>query len=135
LRVTDIIALLLIWICCSVPLVLFGSFLAIKNKAIKNPGKINHLPLEIKPLPWFLKTKVLCLLAGILPFGYYKLNLFIDLILLKNSAIFIELVYIMASIWRQYIFYLFGFLFIVMILLLITCSEISILLTYVLLCK
>jgi hypothetical protein len=50
-------------------LVLFGSFLAIRNKAIKNPGKINHLPMQLKSLPWFLKTKALCLFAGILPFG------------------------------------------------------------------
>jgi hypothetical protein len=65
----DIITLLLIWICCSIPLVLFGSFCAIKNKPIKNPGKINHLPMEINYIPWFLKTKVLIFLAGILPFG------------------------------------------------------------------
>ena len=67
----------MIWVCCSVPLVLFGSFLAMKTKEIKNPGKINHLPLEIKPLPWFLKTKAVVLLAGIIPFGYIKLFYFL----------------------------------------------------------
>ena len=60
----------MIWICCSVPLVLFGSFLARKNRGIKHPGKINYLPMEIQPLPWFLKTKAIVFLAGILPFGY-----------------------------------------------------------------
>jgi Endomembrane protein 70. len=41
----------------------------------------------------------------------------------------------MMSIWRHSFYYLFAFLFTVMIILVITCAEISIVITYLELCK
>merc|ERR1719361_2792252 len=52
--------------------------------------------------------------AGVLPFG----------------AVFTELFFIMSSIWQHQFYYLFGFLALVLIILVITCAEISIALTY-----
>ena len=60
------------------------------------------------------------LVGGILPFG----------------AIFIELMFIMRSIWTQSTFYyMFGFLFLVIVILMITSAEISIVITYFMLCS
>merc|ERR1719198_653715 len=59
------------------------------------------------------------LIGGILPFG----------------AVFIELFFIMSSVWLQHFYYVFGFLAIVVLILLITCSEISIVLCYFQLCN
>jgi len=69
LKITDILSLLLLWLFCSTPLVLLGSFIGIKNRPIKNPGKINLLPMQIPEKAWYLKLKFLCLIGGILPFG------------------------------------------------------------------
>jgi hypothetical protein len=54
------------------------------------------------------------LMGGILPFG----------------AVFIELFFIMSSIWLHRYYYLFGFLFIVFLILVITCAEISVVMVY-----
>jgi transmembrane 9 superfamily protein 2/4 len=59
------------------------------------------------------------LVGGILPFG----------------AIFIELYFIMSSIWSHKVYYVFGFLFLVFSVLTITCSEVSILMCYFHLCS
>lgn len=58
------------------------------------------------------------LMGGVLPFG----------------AIFIELYFIMNSIWGNKVYYLFGFAALVFIILTITCSEVTILLCYFHLC-
>ena len=57
--------------------------------------------------------------GGILPFG----------------AVFIELFFIMSSVWLQRFYYVFGFLALVIFILLLTCAEISIVLCYFQLCN
>uniref|UniRef100_A0A4W5M8M2 Transmembrane 9 superfamily member n=1 Tax=Hucho hucho TaxID=62062 RepID=A0A4W5M8M2_9TELE len=64
-----------------------------------------------KPIPGIV-------MGGILPFG----------------CIFIQLFFILNSIWSHQMYYMFGFLFLVFIILLITCSEATILLCYFHLC-
>lgn len=59
-----------------------------------------------------------CMMGGILPFG----------------AIFIELFFILSSIWLHQFYYLFGFLALVFVILAITCAEITIVLCYFQLC-
>ncbi len=59
------------------------------------------------------------LMGGVLPFG----------------AILIELFFIWSSIWLHQFYYLFGFLFLVFIILIITCAEITIVMCYFQLCS
>merc|ERR1719217_366951 len=54
------------------------------------------------------------MVGGILPFG----------------AVFTELFFIMSSLWQHQFYYLFGFLALVLVILIVTCAEISIALTY-----
>jgi transmembrane 9 superfamily protein 2/4 len=65
----DILALLVFWICCSSPLVLLGAFIGMKKKKIKNPGKVNQVPSHIPEKVWYLKTRNVVFIAGILPFA------------------------------------------------------------------
>ncbi|KAF5742053.1 putative Endosomal P24A protein precursor [Tripterygium wilfordii] len=110
------VILLLLWFCISVPLTLVGGYIGAKAPHIEYPVRTNHIPREIpaqKYPSWFL---VLC--AGTLPFG----------------TLFIELFYIMSSLWMGRVYYVFGFLFVVMILLVVVCAEVSLVLTYMHLC-
>ena len=116
---SEYFSLLVLWICCSSPLVIIGAFFGIKSKPIDIPCKINVLPTTIPPKPWFFQFKFTFWIAGILSF----------------SAIFIELVYIMASIWKHQIYFMGTFLVIAVIILLIICSEITIVLIYINLCR
>lgn len=63
-----ILAILLLWLCCSSPLVLIGAFIGIKKKKMKNPCKVNPVPYQIPAQPWYLNWKVSILLGGIFPF-------------------------------------------------------------------
>jgi len=112
-------ALIALWFGISIPLVFLGSLIGYKKQAVQNPSKYNPIPKFIKPQPMYLNANVLCLLGGLLPFG----------------SVFIELVFIMMSIWRHSFYYLFAFLFAVLLILVITSAEISIVITYLQLCN
>ena len=55
--------------------------------------------------------------------------------LLPFAAVFIELFFIMKSVWLDQYYYMYGFLAIVFVILLITCVEITIVIIYFTLCS
>nr|GMD40924.1 transmembrane 9 superfamily member 11-like [Ipomoea batatas]GMD47412.1 transmembrane 9 superfamily member 11-like [Ipomoea batatas] len=110
------IILLLLWFCISVPLTLMGGLIGTRVPHLEYPIKTNQIPREI-PAQRF-PTWFLVIGAGTLPFG----------------TLFIELFFIMSSIWLGHVYYVFGFLFIVLILLVLVCAEVSLVLTYMQLC-
>ncbi|KAK6944398.1 Nonaspanin (TM9SF) [Dillenia turbinata] len=110
------VILLLLWFCISVPLTLVGGYLGAKAPHIEYPVRTNQIPREI-PAQRF-PAWLLVLGAGTLPFG----------------TLFIELFFIMSSLWMGRVYYVFGFLFIVLMLLVVVCAEVSLVLTYMNLC-
>ncbi|KAJ7568299.1 hypothetical protein O6H91_01G026600 [Diphasiastrum complanatum] len=108
--------LLALWFCISVPLTLFGGFLGVRAEHIQYPVRTNQIPREIPSQKY--PSWLLVLGAGTLPFG----------------TLFIELFFIMSSLWMGRVYYVFGFLFVVLILLVIVCAEVSVVLTYMHLC-
>ncbi|KAA0063550.1 hypothetical protein IC582_011827 [Cucumis melo] len=110
------VILLLLWFCISVPLTLVGGYLGAKAPHIEYPVRTNQIPREIPAQKY--PSWLLVLGAGTLPFG----------------TLFIELFFIMSSIWMGRVYYVFGFLFIVLILLVVVCAEVSLVLTYMHLC-
>ena len=111
--------LLFLWFCVSVPLVFLGSFFGYKRETVTFPTRTNQIPRSIPTQAWYLHPVITCLIGGILPFG----------------AVSVELFFIMSALWLHQIYYIFGFLFLVMIVLVATCAEISILLCYFQLCN
>ncbi|KAG0453817.1 hypothetical protein HPP92_025121 [Vanilla planifolia] len=116
---TTMFALVLLWFGISVPLVFVGAYLGFKKPTIEDPVKTNKIPRQIPEQTWYMNPVFSILIGGILPFG----------------AVFIELFFILTSIWLQQFYYLFGFLFLVFIILIITCAEITIVLCYFQLCS
>ncbi|XP_061990780.1 transmembrane 9 superfamily member 11 [Rosa rugosa] len=110
------VILILLWFCISVPLTLIGGYLGAKAPHIEFPVRTNQIPREIPAQKY--PSWLLVLGAGTLPFG----------------TLFIELFFIMSSIWMGRVYYVFGFLFIVLILLVVVCAEVSLVLTYMHLC-
>lgn len=111
--------LLFLWFCVSVPLVVLGSFFGYKRETVTFPVRTNQIPRAIPQQPWYMSPVITCLLGGILPFG----------------AVSVELYFIMSALWLHQIYYIFGFLFLVMLVLVVTCAEVSILLCYFQLCN
>ncbi|XP_061348181.1 transmembrane 9 superfamily member 11-like isoform X1 [Gastrolobium bilobum] len=110
------VILILLWFCISVPLTLVGGCFGAKAPHIEYPVRTNQIPREIPHQKY--PSWLLVLGAGTLPFG----------------TLFIELFFIMSSIWMGRVYYVFGFLFIVLILLVVVCAEVSLVLTYMHLC-
>jgi transmembrane 9 superfamily protein 2/4 len=107
-------ALLVLWFGISVPLVFLGSYFGFRKDAIELPVRTNQIPRQIPAQPWFVQPVFTALIGGVLPFG----------------AVFTELFFIMSSLWQHQFYYLFGFLALVLSILIVTCAEISIALTY-----
>ncbi|XP_058785942.1 transmembrane 9 superfamily member 9-like [Vicia villosa] len=112
-------ALIFLWFGISVPLVFVGSYIGFRKPAIENPVKTNKIPRQIPEQAWYMNPAFSVLIGGILPFG----------------AVFIELFFILTSIWLNQFYYIFGFLFLVFIILVVTCAEITIVLCYFQLCS
>ena len=82
------------------------------------PVATASIPRQIPPSPVYFSTPVVTAVGGILPFG----------------CVFVELFFVLSSLWLDQYYYVFGFLLLVFILLAITCAEISIVLVYFQLC-
>lgn len=115
----SMIAVLTLWFGISVPLVFLGAYFGYKKDPIEFPVITSNIPRPIPNQPWYLNPILCCCIGGILPFG----------------ACFVELFFVMSSIWLDQYYYVFGFLFVVYIILAITCAEITIVLNYFQLCS
>jgi len=109
-----ILALFLLWVCVSTPLVFVGSYFGYRAEKIEVPTKTNQIARFIPEVPWNCKLPYSMILGGILPFG----------------SVCIEMFFILGALWLHQIYYVVGFLFLVVIILAISCSEVSIMMCY-----
>ena len=107
-----------IWFLISAPLSVAGSWVGFKQVQADPPIRTNQIPRQIPPSTGYLRTVPSMLAVGILPF----------------AAIFIELFFIMNSLWSNRIYYMFGFLFLSFGLLAVTSAAVTIMAIYFLLC-
>lgn len=114
-----LVALIVMWFGIALPLCLFGAYFAFRKETPKQPVRTALIPRQIPQQVWYMHPLISILIGGILPFG----------------AVFIELFYILTSVWLHQFYYLFSFLFIVCIILTITCAQISVVMCYFQLCS
>ncbi|GMH70719.1 hypothetical protein TrST_g9124 [Triparma strigata] len=114
----QILSVMALWCCVSIPLVFLGAFFGYKKEMWEYPCVTSTIPREIRPLPWYLQPWAVIAMGGVLPFG----------------AAYVELFFILSSIWMEQFYYVFGVCFVVCLILGITCGELSILFCYFQLC-
>ena len=90
-----------------------------QHTACKAAACSGSTSLNLTLQAWYMNPVFSVLIGGILPFG----------------AVFIELFFILTSMWLHQFYYLFGFLCLVFVILVITCAEITIVLCYFQLCS
>jgi len=112
------VTLMALWFGISTPLVFFGATIGFKKDAIEFPVNTSNIPRKIPAQPWFMGAIPTLIIGGIMPFG----------------SCFLELYFIMSSVWLHQYYYVFGILFVVFLILLLTCAEIAILYNYFQLC-
>jgi transmembrane 9 superfamily protein 2/4 len=115
---TTMLVLVLIWFVISLPLSLAGSWLGFRSPQIEAPTHTNQIPRQIPPSTGYMRPLPSLALAGVLPFG----------------AIFVELYFVMNSIWSGKVYYMFGFLFLCYGIMIATCAAVTVLMVYFLLC-
>merc|ERR1719271_1466247 len=92
--ITTLLALLALWFGISVPLVFLGAYLGFRKEPLEFPAKFSNIPRLVPTAPWYLSTTFTVVIGGVLPFG----------------ACFVELFFILSSMWMDQYYYVFGFL-------------------------
>jgi transmembrane 9 superfamily protein 2/4 len=110
----DILILAAMWCCISIPLVFVGAFFGYKKEAISFPTVTSTIARAIPEPPTVLNPKFCICAAGMIPF----------------ASAYVELFFMMSSLWMDQYYYVFGFTFIVFSILLISSAEITVLFVY-----
>jgi transmembrane 9 superfamily protein 2/4 len=115
----DVLIVACMWCGVSIPLVFLGAYFGYKMEAIEFPTVTSTIARAIPPPAHVLlqPTIGMCM-AGIIPF----------------VAAYVELFFIMTSLWMDQFYYVFGFTLLVYIIMVITCAEVTVLLVYYQLC-
>lgn len=115
----DILSLFILWIFCTFPLILIGSFFGYKSKRINVPCDINRIPSAVPEKPCYLHYKYMTFLSGFVGF----------------ATIFIELNYVMSALWRHQIYFMAAFIWISFLLFVIVVGEMAVLSVFLNLCR
>jgi len=116
--VLDVIIVAAMWCCVQIPLTFLGAYFGYKAEAIEFPTVTSTIARAIPESPLILSPMIGMTLTGVIPF----------------AAAYVELFFIMTSLWMDQFYYVFGFTLLVYIILLITCAEVTLLSVYYQLC-
>ena len=118
---TTLLALLALWVFVQVPLVYIGGWYGYTQAGSWSaPIKANAIPRQIPDGGWYTGNIRAILLAGLVPF----------------LVVFIELMFVLKSLWldKSGYYYVFGFLSIVGLITVLTVVEITVVAVYLQLC-
>ena len=110
----DILSLFVLWIFCTAPLILIGSFFGFKSRRMNVPTDINRIPSAIPEKPCYLHYKYITFVTGFIGF----------------ATIFIEFNYVMSALWTHKIYFMATFIWVSFLLFVIVVGEISILFVF-----
>ena len=114
----SIVVVLFMWGFISFPLTLLGTVVGRNwNGVPDNPCRVKTIPRNIPEKEWYMTPTVIALAGGLLPFG----------------SIFIELYFILTSFWNYKVYFVYGFMLLVFIILAIVTACVSVVGTYFLL--
>jgi transmembrane 9 superfamily protein 3 len=109
------IAVICIWLFLVFPLTLVGTIIGRNwNGQPHFPTRVNPIPRPIPEKPWYGEPLIIMLVGGLLPFG----------------SIFIEMYFVFTSFWAYKIYYVYGFMFLVLLILWIVTSCVTIVACY-----
>lgn len=112
------VVVFVIWAFISFPLALLGTVVGRNwSGAPNNPCRVKTIPRPIPEKKWYLTPSVVSLMGGLLPFG----------------SIFIEMYFVFTSFWNYKVYYVYGFMLLVFVILLIVTVCVTIVGTYFLL--
>jgi len=114
----NMFCMLALWFGISVPLTFLGAYFGFRQPRVEAATAVSPYPRAIPEQIWYLKPQITILIGGILPFG----------------AVFVEVFFILSSLWLDQFYYVYGFLVLVFVILMITCSELTIVMVYFQLC-
>ncbi|KAL7002020.1 Transmembrane 9 superfamily member 1 [Sarracenia purpurea var. burkii] len=113
-----IMVVFVIWAFISFPLALLGTVVGRNwSGAPNNPCRVKTIPRPIPEKKWYLTPSVVSMMGGLLPFG----------------SIFIEMYFVFTSFWNYKVYYVYGFMLLVFLILLIVTVCVTIVGTYFLL--
>ncbi|CAI5470270.1 unnamed protein product, partial [Closterium sp. Yama58-4] len=112
------VVVLVIWAFISFPLATLGTIVGRNwSGTPDNPCRVKTIPRPIPVKKWYLTPWVVSLMGGLLPFG----------------SIFIEMYFIFTSFWNYKVYYVYGFMLLVFLILVIVTVCVTIVGTYFLL--
>lgn len=117
-----LVAIIMLWLCCQLPLVYAGSWYGFMRVGPwEHPTKTTSIPRQLPTTAWYIRSTQSILLAGLIPF----------------AVIFIELLFVFQSLWQDKsgYYYVFGFLSCVCVILILTIAEVTIVTIYIKLCS
>ncbi|CAL5358458.1 unnamed protein product [Camellia sinensis] len=112
------VVVFVIWAFISFPLALLGTVVGRNwSGAPNNPCRVKTIPRPIPEKKWYLTPSVVSMMGGLLPFG----------------SIFIEMYFVFTSFWNYKVYYVYGFMLLVFLILIIVTVCVTIVGTYFLL--
>ncbi|KAJ2386469.1 hypothetical protein H4S02_003844 [Coemansia sp. RSA 2611] len=114
---STIVLLLALWACVELPLTVAGAWFGFRRAPYSEPQRTNAIPRPIPPQPSYLRWPLSVLLAGALPF----------------AVVFIEMFFVLKSIWQDAFYYEYGFTVIIGLILALTVCETTIIMVWLLL--
>jgi transmembrane 9 superfamily protein 3 len=112
------VVVFILWAFISFPLALLGTVVGRNwSGAPNNPCRVKTIPRPIPEKKWYLTPSVIALMGGLLPFG----------------SIFIEMYFVFTSFWNYKVYYVYGFMLLVFLILIIVTICVTVVGTYFLL--
>ncbi|PKI74859.1 transmembrane 9 superfamily member 1-like [Punica granatum] len=112
------VVVFVIWAFISFPLALLGTVVGRNwSGAPNNPCRVKTIPRPIPEKKWYLTPSVVSMMGGLLPFG----------------SIFIEMYFVFTSFWNYKVYYVYGFMLLVFLILIIVTVCVTIVGAYFLL--